>query len=207
MKKVLLLIAILLISGCDSLFSSVFVDQQQKEKEAKLAEKKKQQKIIEDLNKEQEAKKEAEKQERVQYLISLYDKGLSKNITQQDIDDLDNMIEDIKKIDKTKADNINLFMCNEIGNFNACFRTLEYYMANDNRKKADEIYNKNWSVVNTKPITIKDKVWIGMNVIILKGVTIGEGAVIGAGSVVTQDVPAWSVVAGNPAKVVKRISK
>ena len=71
----------------------------------------------------------------------------------------------------------------------------------------DEIYNKNWSVVNTKPITIKDKVWIGMNVIILKGVTIGEGAVIGAGSVVTQDVPAWSVVAGNPAKVVKRISK
>ncbi len=71
----------------------------------------------------------------------------------------------------------------------------------------DEIYNKNWSVVNTKPITIKDKVWIGMNVIILKGVTVGEGAVIGAGSVVTQDVPAWSVVAGNPAKVVKRISK
>lgn len=145
MKKVLLLIAILLISGCGSLFSSVFVDQQQKEKEAKLAEKKKQQKIIEDLNKEQEAKKEAEKQERVQYLISLYDKGLSKNIAQQDIDDLDNMIEDIKKIDKTKADNINLFMCNEIGNFNACFRTLEYYMANDNRKKADEIYNKLYS--------------------------------------------------------------
>lgn len=67
----------------------------------------------------------------------------------------------------------------------------------------DEIYNKNWSVVNTKPITIKDKVWIGMNVIILKGVTIGEGAIIGAGSVVTQDVPEWSVVAGNPAKVVK----
>lgn len=145
MKKVLLLIAILLISGCGSLFSSVFVDQQQKEKEAKLAEKKKQRKIIEDLNKEQEAKKEAEKQERVQYLISLYDKGLSKNIAQQDIDDLDNMIEDIKKIDKTKADNINLFMCNEIGNFNACFRTLEYYMANDNRKKADEIYNKLYS--------------------------------------------------------------
>lgn len=145
MKKVLLLIAILLISGCGSLFSSVFVDKYQKEQEAKLAEKKKQQKIIEDLNKEQEAKKEAEKQERVQYLISLYDKGLSKNIAQQDIDDLDNMIEDIKKIDKTKADNINLFMCNEIGNFNACFRTLEYYMANDNRKKADEIYNKLYS--------------------------------------------------------------
>lgn len=145
MKKVLLLIVILLISGCGSLFSSVFVDKYQKEQEAQLAEKKKQQKIIEDLNKEQEAKKEREKQERIQYLISLYDKGLSKNMAQQDIDDLDNMIEDIKKIDKIKADNINLFMCNEIGNFNACFRTLEYYMANNNRKKADEIYNKLYS--------------------------------------------------------------
>jgi galactoside O-acetyltransferase len=44
-----------------------------------------------------------------------------------------------------------------------------------------------------------------MNVIILKGVTIGEGAIVGAGSVVTKDVPAWSVAAGNPAKVVKML--
>lgn len=79
--------------------------------------------------------------------------------------------------------------------------TIQEYK--DTLQFKDEIYNKNWNVVNTKPITIKDKVWIGMNVIILKGVTIGEGAVIGAGSVVTQDVPEWSVVAGNPAKVVK----
>ena len=46
-----------------------------------------------------------------------------------------------------------------------------------------------------------------MNVIILKGVTIGEGAVVGAGSVVTKDVPAWTVVAGNPAKVVKELKE
>ena len=46
-----------------------------------------------------------------------------------------------------------------------------------------------------------------MNCIILKGVTIGEGAIVGAGSVVTKDVPAWTVVAGNPAKVVKTLSK
>ena len=65
------------------------------------------------------------------------------------------------------------------------------------------IKNKDWSNVNSKPIIICDDVWIGMNVIILKGVTIGEGAIVGAGSVVTRDVPAWSVVAGNPAKVVK----
>ena len=44
-----------------------------------------------------------------------------------------------------------------------------------------------------------------MNCIILKGVTIGEGAIVGAGSVVTKDVPAWTVVAGNPAKIVKKL--
>lgn len=44
-----------------------------------------------------------------------------------------------------------------------------------------------------------------MNVIILKGVTIGEGAVVGAGSVVTHDVSPWTVVAGNPAREVKKL--
>ncbi|WP_394338998.1 acyltransferase [Mucilaginibacter xinganensis] len=67
------------------------------------------------------------------------------------------------------------------------------------------IENKNWDVVESKPITIKSYAWIGMNCIILKGVTIGEGAIVGAGSVVTKDVPAWTIVGGNPAKVIKDI--
>lgn len=77
----------------------------------------------------------------------------------------------------------------------------------DLRGKQNMIAHKNWDVVNSKPIKICDNAWIGMNCIILKGVTVGEGAVVGAGSVVTKDVPAWTVVAGNPAKVVKTLSK
>ncbi|MDO4563737.1 MAG: acyltransferase [Clostridia bacterium] len=55
----------------------------------------------------------------------------------------------------------------------------------------------------TAPVEIKNNVWIGCRSIILKGVTIGEGAVVAAGSVVTKDVPAHALAAGNPARVVK----
>jgi acetyltransferase-like isoleucine patch superfamily enzyme len=57
--------------------------------------------------------------------------------------------------------------------------------------------------LNTRKVKIGDHVWIGSRATILKGVTIGDGAVIAAGSVVVRDVPPHSVVAGNPAKVVK----
>lgn len=55
---------------------------------------------------------------------------------------------------------------------------------------------------STAPVTLGDRVWVGTNALILKGVTIGDGAVIAAGAVVTRDVPAHAVVAGSPAKVV-----
>lgn len=58
-------------------------------------------------------------------------------------------------------------------------------------------------IVNCGKISIGRNVWIGTNAIILKKVTIGEGAIIGAGSVVTKDVPPHSVVAGNPARIIK----
>lgn len=57
--------------------------------------------------------------------------------------------------------------------------------------------------VTRKGIRIENDCWIGNNVIILDGVTVGEGAVIGAGSVVTKNIPALSVVVGNPARVIK----
>ena len=56
-----------------------------------------------------------------------------------------------------------------------------------------------------EPVTIGDNVWIGGSVTILPGVTIGDNVTIGAGSVVTKDIPANTVAAGNPCKVIKRI--
>lgn len=56
----------------------------------------------------------------------------------------------------------------------------------------------------TKPITVGDNVWIAAKAIVLPGVTIGEGAVVGCGAVVAKNVEPWTVVAGNPARVVGR---
>jgi acetyltransferase-like isoleucine patch superfamily enzyme len=61
-----------------------------------------------------------------------------------------------------------------------------------------------WQVV---PTLIKKGASIGSNATILCGITVGEGAIVGAGSVVTKDVPARTVVAGNPAKVIRRIKE
>jgi acetyltransferase-like isoleucine patch superfamily enzyme len=66
------------------------------------------------------------------------------------------------------------------------------------RDDHSDIYNS-----SSQPVQIDDNVWIGMNSIILKGVHIGEGAIIGAGSVVTRDIPANTIAAGVPCKVIK----
>ena len=59
----------------------------------------------------------------------------------------------------------------------------------------------------TKPIVVKRNAWLGANVTVLAGVTIGENAIVAAGSVVTKDVPDNMVVAGSPAKVIREIKK
>lgn len=75
----------------------------------------------------------------------------------------------------------------------------------DYRNKQLFIENKNWNVVDTAPIKVCSNAWIGMNCIILKGVTIGEGAIVAAGSVVTKNVAPWTIVGGNPAMILKKI--
>jgi acetyltransferase-like isoleucine patch superfamily enzyme len=68
--------------------------------------------------------------------------------------------------------------------------------------------HKGWTQKNTLPaknnfVVIGNDVWIGMNAIILAGVKIGNGAVVGAGAVVTHSVPAYAIVAGVPAKILR----
>lgn len=62
-----------------------------------------------------------------------------------------------------------------------------------------------WSHVNRAPVVIRSRAWIGARAIVTKGVIIGEGAVVATGAVVTKDVPPYTIVAGNPARVIREL--
>jgi maltose O-acetyltransferase len=68
-----------------------------------------------------------------------------------------------------------------------------------------EARNQGWEIA--KPIVIEDNVWLGGGAILLPGVRIGLNAVVGAGAVVSRNVPANTVVAGNPARVIREIEQ
>jgi galactoside O-acetyltransferase len=65
---------------------------------------------------------------------------------------------------------------------------------------------KIWTGVKVAPVRVENRAWLGFNVSVLAGVTIGEGAVIGACSVVSKSIPAWTVAAGNPARVLRELT-
>jgi acetyltransferase-like isoleucine patch superfamily enzyme len=66
---------------------------------------------------------------------------------------------------------------------------------------------RDWSVVPQAPVRIEDKAWIGRRAMIFKGVTVGEGAIVAAGSVVTRSVEPWTVVAGVPAREIRKLDR
>ena len=76
------------------------------------------------------------------------------------------------------------------------------YTQNHSSKRTDIPMQKQ-GYDDIRPVVIGDDVWLGRRVIILPGVKIGEGCVIGAGAVVAKDIPPYSVVVGNPARIVK----
>jgi acetyltransferase-like isoleucine patch superfamily enzyme len=99
-----------------------------------------------------------------------------------------------------------------------CFISTDVFIRDNNahptdpelrRKQFEQFKSRNYLDMledsDCAPVTIGDDVWIGLRVIILKGVTIGDGAIIAAGAVVTKDVPPMTIAAGNPAKIVKKL--
>jgi acetyltransferase-like isoleucine patch superfamily enzyme len=87
-----------------------------------------------------------------------------------------------------------------IGKYFHVGRGLTIFSSAHDYKNAEKIpYSE---IVLLQPVKIEDFVWCGTNVIILPGVTIGEGAIVGAAAVVTKDVPALAIVGGNPAKII-----
>lgn len=88
------------------------------------------------------------------------------------------------------GDNVNLAQNVTISGLNHIFEDID--------KKISE------QGISTSPINIYDDVWIGANSVVLAGVSIGKHSIIGAGSVVTKDIPPYSVAVGNPAHVIKQ---
>lgn len=89
----------------------------------------------------------------------------------------------------------------EIGKYFHTGKGLTIFSTNHNYNSYKSIPYDAKSI--TAPVKIEDFVWLGANVTIVPGVTIGEGSIVGAGAVVTKDVPPCAIIGGSPAKVIK----
>ena len=101
--------------------------------------------------------------------------------------------------------NVALYACNgiKIGNDVIIAKDVSLISGDHEYLNKTTKINKQGMQTNKAPIIIGDDVWIGEKAIILKSVNIGKGCVVGAGSVVTKDIPPFSIAAGNPAKIIK----
>lgn len=109
--------------------------------------------------------------------------------------------------------NLDIFTRDEnvtIGNFCSIARNVSFQSYNHNHKKittyfiGQNLFNENWENerVSKGDIILENDIWIGAHSVILGGIKINNGAIIAANSVVTKEVPAYSIVAGSPAKVI-----
>ncbi|WP_196596240.1 acyltransferase [Pectinatus frisingensis] len=102
-----------------------------------------------------------------------------------------------------------------IGNNVLIAHNVDIHDCNDHPINANDRHNHYMDIITKghlakynlcgEKIIIGDNVWIGFGVAILKGVIIGQGAIVGAGAVVTKDVEPWTLVGGNPAKIIKKL--
>ena len=101
---------------------------------------------------------------------------------------------------------IHAFESIEIGKNCLIAANCQIFDGNGHATSFDDVENRINTKGGSRPVCIKDNVWLGVNVVVLPGVTIGEGSIVSANSVVTKDIPAMSVVRGNPATVVKVVN-
>lgn len=97
-----------------------------------------------------------------------------------------------------------------IGNFCSIAPNVYFILASDHPYKylstfpfKVKVLEQDGEAISKGDIVLKDDVWIGINSIILSGVTINQGAIVAANSVVTKDIPPYAIVGGNPAKIIK----
>lgn len=94
----------------------------------------------------------------------------------------------------------------KIGNNCLIAANVHIFDSNGHDSSLENPSNRINTTGHAKPIHIEDNVWIGLNSIILPGVKIGEGSVVGANSVVAHDIPPFVIFAGNPGRVIKKIT-
>ena len=132
--------------------------------------------------------------------------SLGKNSTIEDFSTINNGVGDVFIGDRTRLGMSNVIIGPiNVGNDimfaqNIVASGLNHVYEDINMPIADQN-------VSTSLITIEDEVWIGANAVITAGVTVGKHSVVAGGSVVTKDVPPYSIVGGNPAKLLKQYNK
>lgn len=100
----------------------------------------------------------------------------------------------------------NVFISHNVNIMDTNSHETDAHMRSQSFKKSlDNEVDIDFTGISVKEVVVEKNAWIGFNAIILKGVTIGEGAIVAAGSVVTRDVPPYTIVGGNPSRIIKKV--